>query len=329
MTTSPTQPLADRLLLYLRRQTDAVPVVSLLKRFHIDDDALNSALKEITGWGYRVKKMRGIVKYVEAPDFLTSTEIQFGLKSKRIGRAAHCYRSVKSTNDLAAQMAEQGAPEGTIVTAEQQTQGRGRLGRTWHSPEGSGIYLSIILRPRFTPDKAPGLSLMTALALADTLSSRCPGEVRIKWPNDVLLSGRKVAGILTELSAERGKINHVLVGVGVNVNQKADDFPDELRSIATSLRRITKKPTNRAELLREFLYRFEQEYAKYIKSGLQPSRKRLKNYSALLGYQVRLLSASQELEGKAVDIDPDGALVLEYGGSRFRISAGEVSVVKN
>jgi len=328
MTDSPTQPLADRLLLYLRRQTDVVPVPSLLKRFHIDNDTLNSALKEITGWGYRVKKMRGIVKYVKAPDFLTSTEIQFGLKSKRMGQAAHCYKSVKSTNDLAALMAEQGTAEGTIVTAEQQTQGRGRLGRTWHSPERAGIYLSIILRPNFTPDKAPGLSLMTALALADTLSRYCPGEVCIKWPNDLLISGRKVAGILTELSAERGKINHVVVGVGINVNQRADDFPDELRAIATSLRRVTKKPTNRAELLCEFLYRFEQEYAKYVRSGLRPSRKRLRNYSALLGHQVKLLSASQELEGKAVDIDTDGALVLECRGSRVRISAGEVSVVK-
>lgn len=328
MSNSPTQPLADRLLLYLRRQTDAVPVTSLLKRFHIDSDTLNSALKEITGWGYRVKKMRGIVKYVKAPDFLTSTEIQFGLKSRQMGRSAHCYKSVKSTNDLAAHMAEQGAPEGTVVTAEQQTLGRGRLGRTWYSSEGAGIYLSIILRPKFTPDKAPGLSLMTALALADTLSHRCPDEVCIKWPNDLLIAGCKVAGILTELSAERGKINHVVVGVGINVNQRAEDFPQELRAIATSLRRVTKKPSSRAELLCEFLYRFEREYAKYIESGLSSSRKRLKNYSALLGHQVKLLSPSQELEGKAVDIDTDGALVLECRGSRVRISAGEVSVVK-
>jgi BirA family biotin operon repressor/biotin-[acetyl-CoA-carboxylase] ligase len=328
MTRPAVQPLADRLLLYLRRQTAPMPVQSLLKRFHVDSDTLNSTLKEITGWGYKIKKVRGIVKYIGPPDFLTPVEIQFGLKAKKIGRAAHCYTSVKSTNDLAALMAEHGSPEGTVVTAEQQTRGRGRLGRTWHSPERTGIYVSIILRPNFTPDKAPGLSLMTALALADTLSRLCPGEVCIKWPNDLLLSGRKVAGILTELSAERGKINHVVIGVGINVNQNAEDFPPELRDIATSIRRVTKKMTNRAELLREFLYRFEQEYTKYLKSGLRPSRKRLRSYSALLGHHVRLLSASQELEGKAVDIDPDGALVLEHNGSRVRISAGEVSVVK-
>ena len=322
------QPLADRLLLYLRKQTAPVAVLSLLKRFHIDSDTLNSTLKEITGWGYKIKKVRGIVKYVGPPDFLTPVEIQYGLKSKRIGLTAHCYTSVKSTNDLAATMAENGAPEGTIITAEQQTQGRGRLGRTWHSPERTGIYVSVILRPSFTPDKAPGLSLMTALALAETLSRFCPREVTIKWPNDLLIGGRKAAGILTELSAERGKINHVVVGIGINVNQRAEDFPLDLRDSATSVRRVTKKVVNRAELLRDFLYRFEQEYLQYLKSGLRPSRKRLRRYSALLGHRVRLLSASQELEGKAVDIDPDGALVLEYNGARVRISAGEVSVVK-
>ena len=329
MSPAAVQPLADRLLLYLRKQTAPITVQSLLKRFHIDNDTLVSTLKEVTGWGYKIKKVRGIVKYVGPPDFLTPVEIQYGLKATKIGRAAHCYTSAKSTNDLAATMAENGSPEGTIVTAEQQTQGRGRLGRTWHSPERTGIYVSIILRPTFTPDKAPGLSLMTALALADTLARLCPREVTIKWPNDLLISGRKVAGILTELSAERGKINHVVVGVGINVNQRAEDFPLDLRDSATSIRRVTKRAINRAELLREFLYRFEQEYTKYLKSGLKPSRKRLRSYSALLGHQVRLLSASQELEGKAVDIDSDGALVLEYNGARVRISAGEVSVVKN
>ena len=328
MTATPAKPLADRLLHYLRRQSDPIPATALLKRFKIDNAALDSALRELTGWGYRIKKVRGIVKYVHAPDLLTPTEIQFMLKSKRIGHIAHCYKSVKSTNDLAAHLAEQGASEGTIVTAEQQTQGRGRLGRVWHSPEKTGIYLSILLRPSFTPDKAPGLSLMTALALADTLSRYCPGEVSIKWPNDILISNRKVAGILTELSAERNRINHVVVGIGINVNQKAGEFPSELQDLATSIRRATKKCIDRAELLRDFLFRFEIEYTKYHKHGLAPSRKRLRNYSALLGHQVKLLSSSQTLEGKAIDIDADGALVLECNGQRTRISAGEVSVVK-
>ena len=151
MTDSPTQPLADRLLLYLRRQTDVVPVPSLLKRFHIDNDTLNSALKEITGWGYRVKKMRGIVKYVKAPDFLTSTEIQFGLKSKRMGQAAHCYKSVKSTNDLAAQWPSKGLPKGPSSLPSNKR--RGEVG--WAGPGTRPSVQASISRLSFAPISLP------------------------------------------------------------------------------------------------------------------------------------------------------------------------------
>lgn len=194
-------------------------------------------------------------------------------------------------------------------------------------PAGTGIYVSIVLRPKFPPDKAPGLSLATALALADTLSSYCPGEIKIKWPNDVLLAGRKVAGILTELSAERNEINHVIVGVGINVNHSQTDFPEEIRKQAISLRLVTRKLVNRAELLRDFLARFEREYAKFKKSGLKPSRRRLREYSSMLNQPVKLTSGTHILEGTAVDIDADGSLVLLSGNHQLRIAAGEVTVI--
>lgn len=318
---------ADHLLYYIRTK-EMVPVPRLLTKFKLDADQLEAILQEIQSWGYKLKVSGKKVTFLHSPDLLTATEIGYRLKTRLIGKKIHSYRLVKSTNDLVAQLAETGAPEGMIVTAEQQSQGRGRLGRTWFSPESTGIYVSILLRPRIKPDQAPGLSIMTAVALAKTLEAYAPGEIAIKWPNDILLSGKKMCGILTELSAEKNKIHHVVVGVGMNVNQKSADFPPDIRRIATSLRATTKHLVNRAELLRSFLRNFEEEYLTYQKYGLKKAHRRLRTYSTMLGQTVRLLSGDTILEGIAADIDLSGALVLEMNGKRMLVSAGEVSVVK-
>ena len=166
-----------------------------------------------------------------------------------IGHQVHAYQSVKSTNDIAVRLAESGAPDGTIVTAEQQTGGRGRFGRVWHSPSGCGVYLSVILRPTLHPEQAPGMSIMTALALAETLSEYLPGKIQIKWPNDVLISGKKTAGILTKLSADHKRISYVVIGVGININHRSENFPDELKPIATSVRIGLRRKCDRVALL--------------------------------------------------------------------------------
>jgi BirA family biotin operon repressor/biotin-[acetyl-CoA-carboxylase] ligase len=321
------QDIADHLLLFIRSK-ESVARERLQSKFGLDPDQLEAALKEIAGWGYKLKHAAKQITFLEAPDLLTATEISYQLKSRLIGKYVHSYRLVKSTNDLVSQMAESGAPEGTIVTAEQQSQGRGRLGRTWFSPEGTGIYVSILLRPRIKPEQAPGLSIMTSVALAEALEKYVPGEVQIKWPNDILVSGKKVCGVLTELSAERQKIQHVVVGVGINVNQKGLDFPADIKRTATSLRIATKKPINRAELLKLFLFNFEREYIDYQKVGLKKAQRRLRKYSSMLGKTVRILSGDHVVEGVAVDIDTSGALILYRSGKRIAISAGEVSVVK-
>ncbi|MCM2271242.1 MAG: biotin--[acetyl-CoA-carboxylase] ligase [candidate division Zixibacteria bacterium] len=321
------QDIADHLLAYIRdRKT--VARERLQRRFKLDADELAAALREIGNWGYRLKLSAKDVTFVDAPDLLTATEVGYQLKTRLIGRHIHSYRLVKSTNDLVSQMAESGAPEGSIVTAEQQSQGRGRLGRTWFSPESTGIYVSILLRPHIKPEQAPGLSIMTSLALADTLDPVAPGEVQIKWPNDILIGGKKVCGVLTELSAERHRILHVVVGVGINVNQRAADFPADIKRTATSLRVVTKKKLNRAELLKSFLRNFEREYLDYQKYGLKKSQRRLRKYSSMLGKSVRILSGENVIEGVAVDIDTSGALILYHGGKRIPISAGEVSILK-
>lgn len=322
--------LPEQLLARIRRSPGRpISYRRLAKLFACDRAAIETALKELIEWGYKIRRRRHeAVTFVAPPDLLTELEIGHFLKTKRIGQKLYCYRLVKSTNDLAMQMAESGSPEGTVITAEEQSAGRGRLGRAWHSAAGSGIYVSLIVRPKITPTQAPGLSVLTALALAETLERFVPGDVRIKWPNDVLISGRKVAGILTELAADRNKVQHVVIGVGINVNHKPADFPDSLRAVATSLRRELKHPVSRPELLAAFLTRFEKEYRQFQTRLLKPARRRLLRYSILLGHTVQLQSGREHIEGRAIDISENGALILEIDGARRAIAAGEVTVIK-
>ena len=330
MTQTARDGLTDRLINYLRKRPGIYfSWKKIVSGLQVERTALDDALALAADWEYklRVNRAKG-VKFVAAPDLLTSAEILHGLKTKRLGRTVHAYRSVKSTNDLAARLAEDGAPEGVVVTAEEQTKGRGRLGRNWFSPPKTGVYLSIILRPTFPPEDAPGLSVMTAVALADTLATWRPGKVQIKWPNDIWINGRKVAGILTELSAERNGINHVIVGVGINVNHRAGDFPEELRATATSLRRELRRKADRLELVRLFLHNLEQEYTLYLKYRLKKSLTRVRKYSALLGREVTLQSGHSRRTGVVKDIDRNGALILQTATGLETITAGEVTVVK-
>ena len=322
--------LTDQLISYVRRKPGQYySWKSLTSKLNAAQTDIGAALAVAADWEYKLRVNRGKgVKFVAPPDLLTSTEIRHGLKTRTVGRTIHAFRSVKSTNDLAAKLAEDGAPEGVIVTAEEQTKGRGRLGRSWFSPPRTGIYVSIILRPSVAPENAPGLSVMTAVALADTLTKWRPGLVQIKWPNDVWINGRKTAGILTELSAERTRINHVVVGVGINVNHQASEFPDNLRAMATSIRRELRHKVDRLELLREFLRHFEKEYTSYLKCRLKKSLPRVRNYSALLGREVTLQSGQTRRTGVVKDIDVNGALLLKTAEGVETITAGEVTVVR-
>lgn len=295
----------------------------------LERDQLEAVLEVAASWDYKIKVRKKLgVAFIAPPDSLTATEISHQLPTRWLGKNLFCYRSVKSTNDIAAEMAERGAIEGTVVTAEQQTKGRGRLGRHWHSPTGTGIYLSVVFKPRLRPDNAPGISIAAAVALADTLDVYLPNDVRIKWPNDVLIRGRKIAGILTELSAEGSRINHVIVGVGINVNQRAGEFPEEIKSIATSLRREVKRKVDRVEFLHQFLKKLERQYESYLVHRLQKSLTKLRRYSSLIGHEITIRAGKSQTTGVARDIDADGCLILETAQGTVSIIAGEVTIVK-
>lgn len=322
--------LAQSLLRLIRHKPGTLFTFrALIQQLKAHEEQIVRAARLLATWDYRITlRVSSGLTFISAPDHLSALEIEHRLRTTRIGRVIHSFRSVQSTNDLASAQADAGALEGTIVVADQQTKGRGRLGRVWYSPPETGIYLSIILRPPIPTEDAPGLSLMTALALADTLAKYCPDAVQIKWPNDVLLGGKKVAGILTELSADKNKIIHVIVGVGINVNHGVGHFPDELKSTATSVRRHNKRKVNRVELLALFLRKFEGEYQKYRKGRLTSSQRRLRRYSSLLGKEVTVIAANHKTIGVAEDIDARGRLILKVGSQLVPITAGVVTIQK-
>ncbi len=324
----PSDKLPDDLLLVLRKRPEkSYTTFGLARKLSRPPEDIIQALLRLEEWGYKIHTTRkGEISFRSAPDLLTATEMTYGLKTKLIGRRFFAFGKVTSTNEMAAQLAEAGVYDGTVVTAEEQTHGRGRLGRSWYSPPGAGIYVSIILRPKFRAELAPGISIMTALALSETLNEYMLGKVQVKWPNDVLIEGKKVAGILTELSADGPTINQLIVGVGINVNHRAGDFPADIRDHATSIRRASGRNEQRVLLLQRFLARFEKEYSKYEKDGLARSRTRLKAYSSLLGHDVTLVSGTDTITGHAVDIDREGRLVLRTKEGKASIASGEVTV---
>ena len=321
--------LADDVLIYIRSRSDkSRDIRKLAGRFKVDRGEIDAALNILERWGYRLKRTRSTVRFVAPPDLITATEIAWRLKTKWLGKNIHAYQSVKSTNDLAASLADAGAAEGTIVTSEEQTRGRGRFARVWHSPSGKNIYVSIVMRPTFPPEQAPGMSIMAAVALAEALEQYCPGKVQIKWPNDVLIRGRKTAGILTELSAERERIQHVVIGVGINVNLTADELPVELLATATSVRRATRKKTDRVALLQSFLFHLEKRYEQYCRSGLKSMHRFVRQHSSLIGHEVRLFSGRRITSGLARDIDQNGSLIIETPAGILAVTSGEVSIAK-
>ncbi len=319
--------IAESLLNYIRLN-QTLTVEKILSTFSISLTELLNHIQMIKSWGYDIKNDNNSVTFISAPDALIDSEISYCLQTKKIGSRISAFQSVISTNETAATLAEQGADEGTIVVAEKQTKGKGRFGRHWHSIEKKGIYCSLILRPSLSPEFAPGLSLMTAAALADTFSLFTQAKVQIKWPNDILLNGKKTAGILTELSADKNKINHVIVGVGININHTPEDFPVDLLSTATSLCIENREKVSRVEFLQKFLGSFENAYECYKTDRLKSMHTKLRNYSSLLDSEITLSNGKKVISGKVVDINKDGALVLELDGNTIVVNSGEVTVVK-
>ncbi len=302
---------------------------ALSNKLGLSRTAVWKHVESLRAKGYRIEAVpaRGY-RLVSVPDRLTSLEVTPLLDTNELGRTIHHFESLPSTNEKAFRLAQDGAEHGEVVVAEQQTAGKGRRGRTWVSPPGLNLYFSAILRPELPPQRAPELTLVAAVALAEALRD-AGADAAIKWPNDVQVGGRKVAGILTELSAEPERVHFVVVGVGVNLNSRAEHFPEELRATATSLSLALGQPVPRARFAASLWTRLEQWLDVYLETGFDAVRARWKALSSTLGQDVLVRTDRQELRGRAEDIDPSGALLVRTeGGSLERVLAGDVEQLR-
>ncbi|HQP10685.1 MAG TPA: biotin--[acetyl-CoA-carboxylase] ligase [Candidatus Omnitrophota bacterium] len=245
-------------------------------------------------------------RLVSSPDKLFPSEIQSGLGTKILGKDIRYFDSVASTMDVAFQLGMDGAPEGAVVCAENQTKGKGRRGRSWVSPKSKGIYMSVILRPPMVPADLTRVTLLSAVAVCEAVRKMYRLPVEIKWPNDLLIQKKKLAGILTELSAEMDRVRFVVIGIGINVNAALSQLPPH----STSIRNETGQKVSRADLMQEILRSLEAWYLVLGQEGFIPVIERWKQLSSTLGRQVRLIDPSGDVEGEAVDLDEYGGLVI-------------------
>lgn len=256
---------------------------------------------------------------------LTAEAIRAHSGARWIGREMHCLQSVDSTNTRARELGVQGALDGTVVTAEEQTAGRGRRGRTWLSPPGRNLYMSIVLRSELPPESIAQLSLVAGVACAEALAEWC--APRLKWPNDVLVAGRKVVGILAELES-RGAAPFVVLGIGVNVNMELDDFPPELRDKAGSLAVATGSHLSRARVAGRILACLEQRYDELRRRGFGAAARRWCELSGFVGCWLEVQEPGGVVAGEVLRLDDDGALrLLLADGREHRVLAGDVTVL--
>src|SRR5215471_15715400 len=276
--------------------------------------------------GVRVKGQQHTGYFLEkVPDILTPDMLRQRLKGKVFGKRIYHFFKVDSTNRVALELGHAGEPEGAVVLAEEQTAGRGRAGHTWHSERAAGIYVTLLLRPKLAPVQAPLLTMMAGLSVHAAVEAVTGLVVDLKWPNDLMIRGKKAGGILTEMHADPGAIRFVVVGIGLNVNQER--FPGELANVATSLRQETGKTQSRMELLVRLLREFESDYNRFVREGVAGVVKRFEVLSSYAhGKRVRITNGTESFLGTTAGLGPEGLLQVERDDGRVvTVIAGDVA----
>ena len=318
--------MKTELLTVLREAEGYVSGQDLCEKFGVSRTAVWKAVNQLKEAGYEIESVQNKgYRLVASPDTVSQEELKSIRKTEWIGQEIFYFPVLDSTNTKAKQLAEEGYPSGTLVVAEQQDAGRGRRGRDWASPRGVGIFMTLMLKPDILPNNASMLTLVAALAVAAAIR-KCTGRpAGIKWPNDIVMNRKKVCGILTEMSAQIDYVNHVVVGIGINVHNES--FPEDIAPTATSLYLETGVHYQRAALIEEIWEQFERYYAVFLQtqdlSGL------VKEYEAHLvnmHQSVRVIDPKEPFEGRAMGITPRGELMVDTWESRRLVSAGEVSV---
>jgi BirA family biotin operon repressor/biotin-[acetyl-CoA-carboxylase] ligase len=319
------------ILLTLRESPDGVSGADLAEHLGISRAAVWARIEELRRLGYEIEAGPHFgYRLVDEPDVLLADDLLARLgKTKVIGRDIRVFEQTTSTNDVIEKLARDGVKEGAVVFAESQTKGRGRLGRKWLSPGRKGLWFSVLLRPDLRPQETTQLTVASALALLRAIEAETGLPVEIKWPNDLLIRGKKVAGILTELSAEPDRVRHVILGIGVDVNQGAGEFPPELRKLATSLKIEAGRMISRAELATAILRELDSDYARICGGGFAAVADEWEGHCRTIGRGVTIQMGERRIRGRAESLDDDGALLLRTEhGHLERVMGGDVTLEK-
>ena len=318
--------MKNKILKHLKENNDFISGQKLSEEFGMTRTAIWKYINALKKDGYEIESIsRRGYKLKSSPDLLSEIEIRKYLKTQYIGKEIINLPVIDSTNSYAKLVAFS-KEEGTIITAEQQISGKGRLGRNWSSPESTGIYMSIILKPNLDPTKVSKLTLIGAAAVCKGLKD-IGLDSQIKWPNDIVINGKKVCGILTEMNCELNMINYIIMGIGINVNLEVDDIPMDLKEKATSLKIVKGETVDRKELLGLILNYFERLYDDFKdKEDLTETITICKENSALLGKEIQIIQNGSVRIGNAIDINKDGELVVRFDEGLETIISGEVSI---
>lgn len=310
----------------LRTRGDFVSGQELCEKLGVSRTAVWKGIQKLRGEGYEIEAVqnRGY-RLAGMADVLNQDELESLRKTAWIGQEIYYFDVTDSTNIQAKRLAEEGSVHGTYVVADRQEAGRGRRGRGWDSPANSGIFMTLLLKPQFAPQKASMLTLVAAMAVTRAIRELFHLDVQIKWPNDIVLNGKKICGILTEMNSEIDTIHYVVVGIGINVTNEA--FPPEIADTATSLFQESGKRIHRADLIEAIWEWFEVYYADFTDhEDLSGIREEYNSYLANRDRKVRVLDPKDPFDGVAKGIDAEGELLVETEQGMEKVSSGEVSV---
>lgn len=316
-----------RILELLRRQEGFLSGEDIGRELSITRAAVWKGIKKLREEGYEIEAVTNRGYRLTNPETMyNKRELEQGLKTKTMGQTVYFYEETDTTNNRARELALEGAPEGTLVVAEKQTAGRGRRGKVWESPLGTGIWMSLVLRPQIMPAEASVLTLLCGLATAEAIEAETGLSAGIKWPNDILINGKKAVGILTEMDCEMSEVHFVIPGIGINVNTAS--FPPEIADIATSLYLECGKTVSRRRLMHKVLERLEEHYETFLRTGSFAAM--LEDYRKLcitLGKEVHVLGR-EPFFAEALDITPEGELLVRRAdnGKEEVVFSGEVSI---
>lgn len=319
--------MKEEILRLLRSADGYISGQELCNRFGVSRTAVWKAINQLKEAGYEIEAQQNKgYKLMAAPDLMTEAEIKSLMHTEWVAKEVLYFDTIDSTNTKAQELAEKGYPSGTLVVADKQESGKGRRGRSWVSPSGTGIFMTLMIKPDINPNNASMLTLVAALAVAKAITSVTGEEAMIKWPNDIVVNSKKVCGILTEMNAQFDYIKHIVVGIGINVHNES--FPEEISQMASSLMiEAGGKRFHRAQIIAETMSYFEQYYDTFLKT--QDLSALVREYDELLvnrNKSVRVLDPKEPFDGKAMGITPKGELIVDTWESRKLVSSGEVSV---